>query len=758
MLFKWIKNRNAPVAEGEARRSWSGRRIAYHLSVLLIGILSIGGLIALRTIDPFLVSQARQTAFDLLQRASPRVYQDAPIKIIDIDERSLEQFGQWPWPRDRLAEMVDRLHAVGAVVVVFDFLFVEPDRMSPSQAPQNRQLLAKPDLGQANASSDHLDNDTIFADAIRRGNVVLGFSTSSLRTETPPVKAGFAFTGENPVQFITRLQGGAHLLPVLSEAAAGVGSVNLRKDNSGDAVRVVQILWSDGERLFPSLIGEALRVAQGAKTYVVNADKEIGGVQSIRVGAFDIPTGPSGELFLYYTEPRSDRYVSAADLFDNERLSALAPELSGKIILIGTSAAGLFDLHRTALGHTVPGIEMHAQAIEQIINGQFLVRKDWTRTAELLALVIACLIVGLTTIFGGARIALLLGGAISSLIVYGSWYAFQHMGMLVDFSFPLGSGMAVWFVATAFRYTVTDKEKRGIRAAFSHYVHPTVLKEIERNHSKVQLGGEDCELTVLFTDVRNFTPLSERLSPAELVTFLNRLLGRLGEEIAHEGGVIDKYIGDSVMAFWNAPLRQPDHARRACIAALKMRAAIQDMNVNKAFGLPEIVAGETLIEIGVGVNTGPACVGNVGSADRFNYSAIGDAVNIAARAEAACKELGYDLVMSRTTADQALGLAFLEAGSVRLKGKTDRIPLMILVGDGSMKASDQFKLFARYYSELIVALKDRNPVSADEALAHCLRIAKDLEPRLVQFLQRVMERRKDFQKLRDRQIELVAAS
>jgi adenylate cyclase len=347
--------------------------------------------------------------------------------------------------------------------VAFDFLFVEPDRLTPSQRVQSSQTVENPELSKESPPGDHLDNDTIFADSPNRGNVVLGFGTSAERVGLPPVKAGFAFTGDNPAPFITRLQGGASLLPVLAEAAAGIGSINLRTDNSANAVRVVQLLWSDGERLFPSLISEALRIAQGATTYVVNVDPEIGGVQSFRIGAFDVPTGPQGELFLYYTKPRLDRYVSAADLFDNERLSKLAPELNGKIVLIGTSAAGLFDLHRTALGDTVPGIEMHAQAMEQIINGQFLVRKDWTRTAELLALVIACLTAGLSTIFGGARVAFLFGATVSSLIAFGAWYAFRQMGILVDISFPLGGGMAICNVETAYRYMVTDKEKRQNR-------------------------------------------------------------------------------------------------------------------------------------------------------------------------------------------------------------------------------------------------------------------------------------------------------
>jgi adenylate cyclase len=757
MLFERIRARIKPAKETKEGGSLSGRSIRYTLGILLIGLSSIGGLIALRAADPFVVLKAREIAFDLLQRTSPRPHLDAPVKIVDINENSLEQLGQWPWPRDRLAELVDRLHAAGAAAVVFDFLFVEADRMSPNQPTQNPELQLNQRLGQQNGTVVLLNNDQIFADALRRGNVVLGFGASAQRHELPPAKAGFAYTGEDPAPFITALQGGAGLLPVLAEAAAGIGSVNLRKDNSADAVRVVQLLWSDDGQLHPSLISEALRIAQGAQTYVVNADQKIGGVQSVRIGAFDVPTGPAGELFLYYTTPRADRYLSAADVFDNNQLRALAPQLAGKIVLIGTSAPGLFDIHKTALGHTVPGVEIHAQAIEQIVNGQFLVRKDWTRTAELLALVIACAIVGLTTIFGGARAALLFGAAISSLIAFSSWYAFRNLGILVDFSFPLGGGMSVWFVATAFRYIVTDKEKRGIRSAFSHYVHPTVLKQIELNHSKVELGGENCELTVMFSDVRNFTPLSERLTPAQLVTFLNRLLGGLGNEIAREGGVIDKFIGDSVMAFWNAPLRQPDHARRACAAALKMRAAIRDMTINQTFGLPDDVARDMPIEIGVGINTGPACVGNVGSAERFNYSAIGDAVNVAARAEAACKELGYDLVICRSTADQAPDFAFLDAGSIQLKGKTDRVSLTILVGDAAMKASPEFEVFSANYRILTDAMSDGSTPIPKEALAECVRLAEGFDSRLAHFVERIPARRKDFQIMRDRHIELVSA-
>ncbi len=256
--------------------------------------------------------------------------------------------------------------------------------------------------------------------------------------------------------------------------------------------------------------------------------------------------------------------------------------------------------------------------------------------------------------------------------------------------------------------------------------------------------------------MRGFTPLSERLTPEELVAFLNNLLGRLGAEITQEAGVIDKFIGDAVMAFWNAPLRQPDHARRACAAALKMRAAMREMSASNAFGLPEEVAREVSVEIGVGINTGPACVGNVGSAERFNYSAIGDAVNIAARAESACKELAYDLVVSHSTAEQAPDFALLDAGGVPLKGKSEPVRLAILVGDEAMKASPEFNEFAGHYQELIQALRDGRTQAAEEAMAHCRGLAESLDPRLGRYLERLSERRRDFAALPVPEIALVS--
>ena len=352
--------------------------------------------------------------------------------------------------------------------------------------------------------------------------------------------------------------------------------------------------------------------------------------------------------------------------------------------------------------------------------------------------------------------ALLLGSMIAALIMLGSWDALSRYDVLIDPSFPLGGSVVVWFVATSFRYMTADRERREIRGAFSHYVHPSVLKQIERSHRDVRLGGENCELTVMFTDVRNFTQLSERIEPEEVVSFLNTLLGRLGAEIAHEAGVIDKFIGDSVMAFWNAPLRQEDHTHRACAAALRMRTAMQELNTSNGFGLPEDVRQGSAIEIGIGINTGPACVGNVGSAERFNYSAIGDAVNVAARAEAACKDVGYDLVVSDSTAKSVPDFAFVEAGRVRLKGKTEPVALMILVGGAEVKASPQFAEFSQRYRLLIEALRDGRGAAVEEAMADCRNLSAALDPRLLQYLDLIPGRLDDFRQVPKPSIGLVS--
>ena len=724
----------------------AGRRYRIGGAVLsvLFCLISVGLLTGLRIADPYPVRTMRETGFDLLQRLSPREYVQSPVRIVDIDEASLSRFGQWPWPRHLLADMVDRLHAAGAATIVFDMLFAEPDRLSPSRLLDDPRL--KSLLGE-DGSPDQVipDNDVALAQAIGRGPVVLGFAESERPGPAPPAKAGYAYTGADPAARVPRIRGAAKLVPILADAAAGLGSVNISRTRSLATVRRVPLLWSDVDgSLYPSLAAEALRVAQGAQTYVVHADAETGRVQSLRIGALEVPTEPTGELIIHYTTPRDDRFISAVQIFDDRQLRTRVPDLQGHIVLIGTSATGLFDIRTNALGYRTAGVEIHAQAIEQILNAQFIHRHDWTQGLEILAMIIASLIIVLTTLYGSARLALFFGGCVAVVITVSTWLSFIHRGVLLDASFPLLAGLCVWFVAIAVRYLMADREKRAILGAFSHYVHPSILRQIERSHRDVRLGGENRLLTVMFSDVRNFTSLSERMEPEVVINFLNLLLGRLATEIANESGVLDKFIGDSVMAFWNAPLHQPDHPSLACAAALRMRTALAEMNASRDFQLPQDNAPTSGIRIGIGINTGTACVGNVGSIDRFNYSAVGDAVNVAARAEAASKDVGYDIVVTSSTADAATDFALIDAGDLAFRGKAEKVPVKILVGGPDLRASARYSDFSRHYDDLIAALCDGRSQTADDAMAVCRRLAPEIEPGLLRYLDRLPERVQDF--------------
>ncbi len=717
------------------------------LIILLFGTLFVVGLAVLRVIDPLPVQVVRESVFDSFQRIKPREYEPVPVRIIDIDEASLREFGQWPWPRSRLAEMVDRLHAAGAAVVAFDIVFAEKDRLSPSELIKEldpTKIITEED--RARLKELLHDNDQLFADAMRRGNVVLGFSAIVEKGALPSVKAGFAYTGGDPSAATPQFVASTGLVEKLEQAATGIGSLNLTQTRSFGVVRRTPLVWTDGTKLYPALAPEALRVAQGISTFVVNAyQDDAGGVESVRIGGFEVPTTRSGELVLHYTRDIPERYISAKDVFDDEKLRELVPRLEGNIVLVGTSASGLFDIRVTSLGESVPGVMMHAQALEQIITESFLHRADWTQGLEFAGFFGSCILLCAATLFANPRASLLFGMALAAGIAWGCWWAYDERGILLDPSFPLFGGMMTWFITTLFQYRVAEREKHQIRSAFTHYVSPAILKEIERSKEGVKLGGETRTVTVLFTDVRDFTGLSESLSPDAVMTVLNNIFGAFSHKIVDKGGTIDKFIGDSVMAFWNAPLDQPDHQLLACEAILQMRAELRRMNRENAFKLPRREGRPAEIAIGFGLNTGEALIGNVGSLARFDYSAIGDAVNVASRAESASKELAFDLVVSETTAIGAPSLAFLDAGRLEIRGKTERVPFRILLGDAAFARSEEFIAFSIDYNTLIGELEAHGEAGWRPDLhENLLNRADGLLPGLRAYIERLAHRRGDF--------------
>lgn len=701
---------------------------------ILAGLVIVVLLTALRIADPFPVQALREIAFDFYQRLHPRPAAEFPVRVIDIDEAALAEFGQWPWPRDRLAALTDRLTELGAAAIGFDVLFPEADRMSPS-----RIAASLPGVDAATLP----DYDAIFAAALSRSPAILGFSrTPSGKPLTGGPKGGFAISGPDPSERIPFLTGTAAPIPILRDAAPGLAAVSLNSQLSAGAVRRLPMLWTNGSQLFPTLSVEALRLAMGISTVVVFGDTAAEGyVDSLRLGDFTVPLTSEGDLWLYYSRPDPNLMVSAADLL-GPNYQQLADRIAGNIVLVGTSASGLLDLHNTTLGDNVAGVTIHAQAVEQILSGTYLTRPDWVAGLEIVSflalgafLVVVVLLLG--PLVGIAAGALSLAAAIGA-----SWWMFTGSGIMLDPSYPLIGLTLLYLALVFFRFLTTERAKKQIRRAFGYYVAPSLLSEIEKNGDRLKLGGDVRRITVLFSDMRGFTSLSEKLEPRRILTILNTLFGALGHEIVGRLGTIDKFIGDAIMAFWNAPVDVPDHERKALRAALGMRQKLAELNQHDAFQLKADKAAVEELGIGIGISTGEALVGNMGLETRFDYSALGDTVNVASRVESACKEVGYDILVADPVRLIVSDFAFLEAGALALKGKAERVVIYLLVGDADLAKSGAFSLLKATHAEALAALRSGRDTRG--AIAECLALSAKLEPGLRKFYELLPGRSLDF--------------
>jgi adenylate cyclase len=547
----------------------------------------------------------------------------------------------------------------------------------------------------------------------------------------PKLKAGFAFTGESPLLAPPRLTGATLPLPALEEAAAGIGDISMNPAADSTVVRNIPLFLSDGNQLYPSLAMEALRVAQGASTYIIaNAPERQGSISMVRVGDFEVPTTAAGELQIYTSPERSDRYVSASDVLSGKDAD-LRPLIEGHIVLVGTSAAGLLDIRATTLGQNVPGVSLHAQAIEQILTKRFLNRPDWADGLEIISVAMLGIAVVLLTALVLPWVAVTVGTMVSLAALLASWTAFRDYGLLLDPTFPVATALLTQFAVMGFRFLTTDQERRHIRKAFSQHVSPAVLARAETQPEAMLLGGVDREITMMFMDIRDFTAISESMKPTELVRFLNKLLSGLSRHVMATEGTLDKFIGDSIMAFWNAPVDVAGHPEKAARCALAMRATLHEMNDQDAFGLGRPVS------IGIGINTGIACVGNMGAESRFNYSAVGDAVNTTARIESASKDVAFDILVSATVAGKLPDFALLEAGSFALKGKSERVGLFLLLGDGRVAQTPEFQRLRKAHAKLIAALAGAPSAKAKIPRAEAIKAANAVMPELERFYMRL---------------------
>jgi adenylate cyclase len=720
------------------RKTWVG---------VATGVLVLIGLLVVRGYDPPLLQYLRNAGFDQLQRIWPREKKDVPVRIVDIDEASLAKLGQWPWSRKQLGKLVDELSTLGAAAIAFDIVFPEPDRLSPSRIVKDQDLVA----GLSPAARDEIaasfpDNDAIFAAAIKGRPVVLAFADArgNART-TPPRTAGFAQTGNDATMAPALIQSVAANIPVLEQNAAGFGGINLDLGREQGVARQVPLLWTDGKGFYPGLSLEALRVAQGASTIVVNASETTdNAIESIRVGDFEVPVAEDANFTVHYRPNSPDSYVSAYRVISGAEREALAPLINGSIIFVGTSATGLLDVRTTSLGESVPGVLIHAQVVEQVLSNDFLIRPEWVGGAELLAYGLLGVVLILIVMFRSPILGTIAGGIMVALLAGVSAYAFRSLGILIDATFPV-LAMTLTFLATlAFRLLVLDSDRRMLRHAFGHFVSPDVLHEIERNANSLELGGEVKDITVLFVDIRGFTALSETLPPDNLVSLINTLLDRWSSAIIATGGTIDKFIGDSIMAFWNAPLTKADHQYHAALAGIGIRKATAQLNGEEVFGNILKERKRWPLQCGVGMCTGPACVGNMGSQTRFDYSAVGETVNVAARTETASKRVNFDVVIAGALDDTTRKLAILSAGHVAMAGRSSDMQVWAVVGDEALAQSADFAELRAAHEELLGDLAQKRDEQLVENVRKCSDIAERVEPRLGGFYAAVAGRKNDF--------------
>ena len=636
---------------------------------------------------------------------------DPRVVIVDIDERSLTAVGRFPWSRDVMARLVTQLtHRYGAAAVGFDVSFPEPDNSSGYDVLRRlagRELKDVPGLAaQLDGLRERMDYDGLLAAAMRGQPVVLGYATSGNQTKGVLPRPAFtqeALNGRTLYAYQSR--GYEANIPRLQAAAQGAGIFSVLPDPDG-VVRSTPLLQKIGTGYYPTLSLATVAVALQARAIaplwtdtvdtLSSAQRAGGGLDAIALfhpeGAIRIPVGEGLTTTVQFRGSGGPhggafRYVSAVDVLRGTVPPALLKDV---IVLVGTTAAGLNDLRATPVSAVYPGVEVHANLIKSILDGSFKSRPDYAVAAELLQV----LAFGIVLTFALAVLAPLPSIAVSvaTLALAGlvNFYLYSAQDAVLNVAAIVLLILALFVFNVAWGYFFEVRRGRALVSRFGEYVAPELVAEMAENPERYTMDGESRELTVLFVDVRGFTTISEGLPPKELREYINRYLTAMSQDIrdSHRG-TLDKYIGDAVMAFWGAPVAFADHASRAVATALLMQASAA--RLDREFRR----RGWPALRIGIGINTGPMHVGDMGSSIRRAYTVMGDAVNLAARLEGITKVYGAGIAVGAVTRAQAPEFAYRELDLVRVKGKNEPVAIFEPVGlDADIDAAARAELNA----------------------------------------------------------------
>lgn len=687
------------------------------LLLLLVGVVCY-------YFEPDAMVQLSRRLFDrFIERQATPVQTDAVV-ILDIDDASLKEYGQWPWPRYHVAHMMDRLWAAGASVVIFDVIFVEPDRTSPSELYQNWTKEFGDQVAITGLTSNRWDYDAIFAKSLAGGSSVLGcflFGSDVPLATLPAEETSFycgSFYEKGASSHVWLPQAEGMLAPHASliQSASGVAFINTLPD-CDNIIRSTPLVYAYGPgRIYPSLALEGVRLYAAAKKVGIIYDTAgVSGIQHIQIFDGMIPTDASGRLFVNY---RSDRFVrySVNDLLAGN----IAPEkLHDKIVLIGTSAAGLQDLVSTPFRSEFPGVEVHATVVDNMLAGDILREPRWMFMATVSVMIIGGLILTLLIVRSSALVSFLVMFLADVLVIVGSYWLLQGLHLVVLPVEIVGAWGLVFVGVVGVKYWQEERGRKKVRGMFGTMVSANVLKYLEANPQSFSLSGVRADATMFFSDVAGFTTISEQLEPELLADLLNRYLSPMTDLIMNRGGYVDKYEGDAIMAEWGVPFPLDDHAAQACYAALEQQDKLREVRaaLKAEFGHE--------LYVRMGLNTGQVTAGNMGSAQRFQYTVMGDAVNQASRFESGCKLYDVGIMIGESTR-RAIGSKF----EVRLldllvvKGKTLPIKVFELVALAGAVSSEKRKVLSLYEDALRLHW-DRNFTRALEKLDEAISLMPD---------------------------------
>ena len=717
-------------------------KLSFRLVVTLISVLAAIFLGAVRISDPQFVEVMRLKYFDQLQKKYPRSTEGQTYSVIvDIDEKSLREIGQWPWPRTVLAELFEQSKKAGMLVLGLDVLFAEKDRTSPDLIAKDIEK-RNPDV--AKILNKLPSNESIAVDVMKKFPTVIGHSGLDVTGDAErndikdtSVKV-FLGKNKNPKDWLVSYPGLLANVGEFEKAASGAGTVSVAEEPDG-IIRRVPLISNVAGVIRPTLGLDMIRVAfQGnsvATRTGINGVQEII-IQTKAIGNAAIPTDENGRVWIYYGESDSAKkeksryYVSAVDIIKGR---VGQERLQGKLGILGTSATGLKDIRPTPVEDRMPGVEIHANLIDTVISAilyytstknaektyqqsikkgmseeDALIEKNKVKITgapflksganmkfyEALFTILLGLFITIFALKFGPVINISFLVIVIGTAFYISFKLFSEEMTLFDPTFAGFSTFVIYFGNPFANYLRDANEKKQIRGAFSQYLSPALVEQLAEDPDKLVLGGETKKMTFLFCDVRGFTTISEsfKSDPQGLTKLINRFLTPLTNEIINVNGTIDKYMGDCIMAFWNAPIDVDGHEKLACDATLKMHSVMAELNKTREEEAKAENKKFLELKIGIGLNTGGCVVGNMGSDQRFDYSVLGDSVNLAARLEGQSKSYGVKTVIGPETYDSVKETyATLKLDMIAVKGKKEAVTIFTLAGDLEFKNSTDFK-------------------------------------------------------------------